>query len=392
MNSLPFLLERASTQATLFEALFWVITAVTAGASLLVFAYLAYACAAYKRTPGKIDTPRILGSHKLELMWTLAPLLIFLILYGFGVYVYDHAMVHSAPKDAIHVHVIGKQWMWKAQYGGESGARVIIGGNPANMSEADRESIGALVLPVNRAVRLTFISEDVIHDFGVPAFRSKIDVVPGRYVETWYEPTKIGEYHVFCDQYCGTWHSLMVGKIRVVSQADFDDFLLGLNNAQAKKTGGPADNTPAWKGQQVYRMLQCSNCHTNNSLARAPVLEGLAGSDIQYTIKGLDGIHDAKADENYLRESVVNPQAKIRLGWGRAPDGGSIMPNYRVGPTTDKEKATITPEDLNNLVMYLRSLKKGGTIQRNEKGAEPVSAPGNPPASAPTTSSPTPKS
>ena len=392
MKSLPLLLERASTQADLFEALFWVIAAVTAGASLLVFAYLGFACVMYRRSATNRSTPRILGSHKLELMWTLVPLFTFLILYGFGVAVYDHAMPHSAPKDAIRVDVVGKQWMWKAQYGPD-GPRVIIGGNPANMSEEEQASIGALVLPVNRPVRLTFISEDVIHDFGVPAFRSKIDVLPNRYVETWYEPTREGEYHVFCDQYCGTWHSLMVGKVKVVSQADFDDFLLGLNNAQARRTGGPADNTPAWKGQQVYRMLQCSNCHTNNAQAKAPVLVGLADSPVQYTLKGDNGIHSTVADDNYFRESVVNPQAKIRLGWGRAPDGGSIMPNYRVGPTTDKEKATISQEDLNNLVMYLRSLKTMPYIPRNERGPEPVNAPGNPAAGAagPPSGSPQPK-
>ncbi len=109
--------------------------------------------------------------------------------------------------------------MWKAQY--PNGQRVIIGGNPANMTEADRKSIGKLVLPINKPVKLTLTSEDVIHDFGVPAFRSKIDVLPGRYTTAWYQPTKLGEYHIFCDQYCGTWHSLMVGKIAVVKQEEY---------------------------------------------------------------------------------------------------------------------------------------------------------------------------
>jgi cytochrome c oxidase subunit 2 len=370
--SLPFLLERASTQADRFELLFWTIVTITAGASVLVFAALAYFCIAFRRGATTGSTPRILGSHRLELMWTVSPLLIFLVLYAWGVAVYDQALPKNAPKDSLEVFIIGKQWMWKAEYA-PGGQRVIIGGNPNNMSEDERTRIGALVLPVNRPVKVTFISEDVIHDFGVPAFRSKIDVLPGRYVSTWYEPNKVGEYHVFCDQYCGAWHSLMVGRIRVVPQDEFDEFLTGLSNAQAPKTGGAVDGSPAWKGQQVFRQLQCLTCHTNNSQARAPVLEGLYGQDVPLT----DG-RVVKADENYLRESITNPNAKIVQGWGRAPDGKSIMPHYRLGATTDKGAGTISSEDLNNVVAYIRSLKAGQTIPRNEHYTPPVSAPGDP--------------
>ncbi len=372
MQTLPLLLERASTSADRFEPLFWVITFITAGTSIAVFIAIGYFCAAYRRGAVPGPTPRILGSHKLELFWTITPLIIFLGFYAWGVYIYDAAMVHSAPKDSMRVNVIGKQWMWKAQYE-PGGQRVIVGGNPANMTDDERKSIGALVLPVNKPVIVTFISEDVIHDFGIPAFRSKIDVIPGRYVETWYEPTKIGEYHVFCDQYCGTWHSLMVGKVRVVSQDDFDQFLQGLTDAQAPGTGGSVDGSPAWKGQQIFRQLQCSSCHTNNSVAKAPVLENLYGQNVPLT-NGLT----VPANRDYIRESIVNPQAKIVQGWGRAPDGGSIMPNYRVGPTTDASKATITPEDLENVTTYIQGLKKGQTIPRNEHFPTPVNAPGNP--------------
>lgn len=379
MNSLPFLLERATTHADRYDLLFWTIVAVTTLASLGTFAAIGYFCVAYRRSVTTGSTPRILGSHRLELMWTVTPLIIFLTLYAWGVAIYDGVMPHNAPKDSMEVFVIGKQWMWKAEYPG--GQRVIIGGNPNNMNDDERQRIGALVLPVNKPVKVTFISEDVIHDFGVPAFRSKIDVLPGRYVSTWYEPNRIGEYHVFCDQYCGAWHSLMVGKVRVVSQDDFDAFLQGWNNAQASKTGGAPDGSPAWKGQQVFRQLQCLTCHTNNSVAKAPVLENLYGADVP-----LANGKVVKADDNYIRESIVNPNAKVVYGWGRAPDGGSVMPYYRVGPGTQGHMGggTISNEDLNNLVAYIRSLKTGQTIPRNENYPTPGNAPGNPPQQTPT--------
>lgn len=372
MESLPFMLESASTQADRFEPLFWFIVAATGGASLLVFVLLGYFCTAYRRGATTGSTPRILGSHRLELFWTVTPLIIFIGFYVWGAVVYDAAMPHSCPKDAMRVNIIGKQWMWKAQYE-PGGQRVIIGGNEGNMTEFERKRIGALVLPVNKPVKLTFISEDVIHDFGVPAFRSKIDVIPGRYVETWYEPTKIGEYHVFCDQYCGTLHSQMVGKVRVVSQDDFDKFLRGLTDDQAKGSGGAVDGSPGWNGQQVFRQLQCINCHTSNSQAKAPVLDDLYGHDVQLT----NGT-TVKADMAYIRESIVTPQKHVVLGWGRAADGGSIMPNYRVGPTTDQNKATISAKDLEDLVAYIQGLKKNGTIPPNQRFPTPANAPGNP--------------
>jgi cytochrome c oxidase subunit 2 len=379
VESLPLMLESASTQADRFEPLFWFIVVATGGASLLVFALLGYFCAAYRRSATTGSTPRILGSHRLELFWTVTPLLIFLGMYVWGAIVYDAAMPHSAPKDAMRVNVIGKQWMWKAQYE-PGGQRVIVGGNQNNMTELERSRIGALVLPVNKPVHLSFISEDVIHDFGIPAFRSKIDVVPGRYVETWYHPTKEGEYHVFCDQYCGTLHSQMVGKVRVVSQDRFDAFLRGLTDDQAKGTGGAVDGSSGHKGQQLFRELQCINCHTNNSQAKAPVLEELYMQDVTLT----DG-RTVKADKDYIRESIVNPQKHVVMGWGRAPDGGSIMPNYVVGPTTDARRATISAGDLEEVVAYIQGLKKNGTIPPTQHSPTPANAPGNP--AQPTTGS-----
>jgi cytochrome c oxidase subunit 2 len=247
--------------------------------------------------------------------------------------------------------VIGKQWMWKAQY--PNGQRVIIGGNPRNMSETERKSIGRLVLPINRPVKLTFISEDVIHDFGVPAFRSKIDVLPGRYSSAWYQPTQLGEFHIFCDQYCGTWHSLMVGKISVVGEQEFDDYLQGLKPLQG--TENPVDGSLAFEGRQLFLKLQCIECHTGKPTGRAPVLEGLYGTRAPLRGGGFE-----IADEAYIVESILDPRKKVVEGWQE------IMPSY---------KGRVTQADLDALVAYIRSLKRGTTPDATGGIGAPVGAP-----------------
>jgi cytochrome c oxidase subunit 2 len=346
---LPFIPEQASTLATRFEYLFWYITIVTTLAGLAVYGFMLYCCVKYRRGATRGSTPRILGSQRLELTWTVIPTIVFFSFFGWGVVVYNYAA--HVPADAMEVFIIGKQWMWKAQY--PEGQRVIIGGNPANMSDAERKNIGRLVLPVNRPVRLTMTSEDVIHSFGVPAFRSKMDVLPGRYTTAWYHPTKTGEFHIYCDQYCGTWHSLMVGKIAVVGQEEFDDWLQGLNSRQG--TTNPVDGSLAFQGKQLFLKLQCSNCHTDSD-AKAPRLEGIFG-----TRRPLKGGGAEIADEAYILESIVNPRLKVREGWE------PIMPgNY---------KNLATPEELTALVQYIRSLSGGTAPSRTERFPAPVGAP-----------------
>ncbi|MCI0699999.1 MAG: cytochrome c oxidase subunit II, partial [Planctomycetia bacterium] len=268
---LPIIPEQASTLAEQFEYLFWYISIVTGVVGTAVYAAMLYFCVRYRRGATTGSTPRILGSTRLELTWTVVPLMVFLTFYAWGAAVFNYAA--HPPEDSMEVFVIGKQWMWKAQY--PNGQRVIIGGNQRNMTSAERDKLGALVLPVNRPVKLTLISEDVIHDFGVPAFRSKIDVLPGRYTSVWYHPTKEGTYDIFCDQYCGLWHSLMVGQVKVVSQTEFDDWLAGYNPLQGSDNA--VDGSLAHEGRQLFLKLNCIKCHTGKSDSEAPILEGLWG-------------------------------------------------------------------------------------------------------------------
>lgn len=343
----PLLPERASTLATRFEYLFWYITIVTAVAGLAVYGFMLYCCVRYRRSATDRSTPRILGSHRLELAWTVIPLLIFLTFFGGGVIVYSYAF--HPPQDAMEVFVIGKQWMWKAQY--PNGQRVIIGGNPRNMTAEERNQIGGLVLPVNRDVKLTLISEDVIHDFGVPAFRSKMDVLPGRYTQAWYHPTKVGSYHVFCDQYCGTWHSLMVGQVHVVGEAEFDAWLAGFKPIQG--SNNPVDGSLAHAGEQQFLRLQCLKCHTGSTSSEAPNLPGLYGSEV--TLQ--DGTK-VIVDEAFIIESILRPRAKV-------------VQNYK--PNMPSYEGQLTAEELNALVHYIRGMKE--LPKATDRQNPPVGAP-----------------
>jgi len=351
--------EQASTLAEQFDWLMWFVTAVTTLTSLGVFAALAYFCVVYRRSVSPGDTPRIMGSHQLELIWTVIPLLIFLGFFAWGAKVYNYA--HQAPADAEEIYVVGKRWMWKVQY--QTGQRVIIGANTESLEDGDRKYVGALVLQVDKPVKLILTSEDVIHDFAVPAFRSKVDVVPGRYVQAWYHPTKIGEYHLFCDQYCGTEHSKMIGKVRVVSKADYDEWLLGTTNLQGK---GPLDGSPAREGAKLFQKLQCIKCHGGESSALlAPRLEGLWGARV-----AIDGGGTVEADRGYIRESILYPQRKIRQGWASP----SIMPAYGKNKDTPDSRDSVTEEDVINLTEYIRSLHRGETPLPLDKYPTPVNA------------------
>jgi cytochrome c oxidase subunit 2 len=347
--------EQASEMSWHVDNLIWFITAVTAIGGLGVYAAILVFCIWFRRrTPnalGYAPTPRILGSHKLELIWTVTPLVIFLAIFFWGAWVYNHAL--HPPEDAPEIYVVGKQWMWKVQY--PEGQRVILGQNSLEYQKAVHNQgyfEGVMVLPVNRPVKITVTSEDVIHDFGIPAFRQKLDAVPGQYRTTWYLPTKIGTYDVFCDQYCGTNHSLMVGKIMVVSDADYQAWLDGYWTG--RPTTNALDGSLAHQGRQLFQKLNCIQCHDPQK-AKAPVLEGIWMSK-----RPIRGGGMVEADQNYIVESIRRPRAKVREGWE------PIMPAF--GP--DK----VSEDDLIKLVAYLKSLRKGETPVRTEDWTAPVGA------------------
>src|SRR5262249_12731125 len=303
------------------DALFFFLLAVTGAVAVLVTVLAIYFAVRYRRRLEGQPTPRILGSLWLEMFWTVVPLLIFLIMFAWGAQVYFALTQPSA--DALEVYVVGKQWMWKVQH-----------------LEGQRE-INELHVPVGRPVKLTLTSEDVIHDFAVPAFRTKIDVLPGRYVHTWFQATRTGRFHLYCNQYCGTNHAGMTGYIVVMEPSAYEAWL-----------NSHAEGSLALEGRKLFLKLQCVSCHSADSRARAPVLENLFGR----TVHLRDG-RTVTADDGYIRESILKPQAKVVAGWE------PIMPTFQ---------GQVDEEDLIKLIAYIKSLRPGQTPIRTEDAAPPV--------------------
>ncbi len=312
--------EQASTVAPQVDALFFFILGITGFVALVVAVLIIYFAIRYRRVEGA-RPPRILGSTRLEVAWSVIPFLIFLFMFGWGARVYFAQT--QPPDDAIEVYVVGKQWMWKVQHqGGQS-------------------EINQLHVPVNQPVRLTLTSEDVIHDFFVPAFRTKVDVIPGRYVHTWFQATKPGHYHLYCAQYCGTNHAGMIGEVIVMEQADYDAWL-----------DSNAEGSLALKGRKLFLKLQCVTCHSADSRARAPVLENLFGRTVH-----LRGGKTDIAKERYIRDSILNPEAEIVEGWE------PIMPTF---------KGEVSDDEMIQLIEYIKSLKPGQTPVRTEDATPPA--------------------
>jgi cytochrome c oxidase subunit 2 len=331
----PLFPEQASETAARVDHLLFFLLTVTGIVALLVVVLCLRFMVKYRRRSDSDRTPRITGSPGLEWFWTITPLAIFLIMFFWGASVYDS--VTRPPPDATEVFVVGKQWMWKIQHPG------------------GQREINTLHLPVGHATRLTLTSEDVIHDFGMPEFRTKIDVIPGRYVSTWIQPNRAGRYHIFCDQYCGTGHAEMVGTIVVMEPDEFRRWL-----AQRP------DGSLATKGRQLFLKLQCITCHSADNQAHAPVLENLYRSRVTLRDGGT-----VIADDQYIRESILVPRAKIVEGWE------PIMPTF---------KGQVDEEEIIQLIAFIRSLGRGDTPKRTEEFPAPIGAPTGTDKSPPPTS------
>ncbi len=320
---IPLVPDSASSFSWSVDALYFYLSGVTLFFALLISAVLIFFVIRYRRrTPYEIPRP-VAGSHKLETLWTIIPFIIAMTMFGWGAQVYFEQ--YKAPANAMEVYVVGKQWMWKIQH-----------------ATGQRE-INQLHVPVGRKVRLIMTSEDVIHDFFVPAFRTKADVVPGRYTMLWFEATKPGTYHLFCAEYCGMNHSGMIGSVIVMEPREFDNWL----------SGNTGSMTPAAAGQQLYQTLGCASCHgANGEGGRGPALVGIFGKDTP-----LQNGQSVRVDESYLRESILNPQAKMVVGFG------PIMPTFQ---------GQVSEEQLVQLMAYIKSLQAAGTQQAPAASPSPA--------------------
>ena len=243
-------------------------------------------------------------------MWTIIPLGIVMVMFGWGAKVFFD--LYRVPDNAMEIFVVGKQWMWKVQH-----------------MDGQRE-INELHVPIGRPVRLIMGSEDVIHSFYIPAFRVKADVIPGRYNTLWFTATQPGRYHLFCAEYCGTKHSGMIGSVIAMEPAEY----------QAWLDGGPAESSPVAAGAKLFQDLACITCHTQNEQGRGPMLNNLFGHAVDLQ----DG-SKVTADEAYIRESILLPQAKVVAGFQ------PIMPTFQ---------GLVTEEQLLQLIAYVKSLSQPG--------------------------------
>jgi cytochrome c oxidase subunit II len=304
----------ASEFAPKYDLLYYFLTAVSAFFSVLIFGLIIYFCIKYRRKENDQPTPTF-ESTKLEIFYTVVPFIVVMVMFFWGAGLYFQ--VFEEPKDPLNVHVIGKQWMWKVQH-----------------MEGRRE-INELHVPIGRKVQLTLGSQDVIHSFFIPAFRVKHDAVPGRYTTMTFTPTKTGEFHLFCAEYCGTQHSGMIGRVVVMEPQEYEAWL----------SGSVPDEPPAVTGARLFTSLGCQTCHAS----QAPTMAGLFGGRVE-----LEGGKTVTADEHYLRRSIWDSTSEIVKGYK------PIMPSFR---------GQVSEEQLTALISYIKSVRTSGVVSTTRPSA-----------------------
>ncbi|KAA3631313.1 MAG: cytochrome c oxidase subunit II [Calditrichaeota bacterium] len=306
-----------STIAGDVDSLFYFILYASIIIFVLVVGLSAYFSMKYRRRDGEVGkTDGLDHNVKLEIIWTIIPTILVMIVFvwGFKTYMY----MNVVPKDAYEIKVNGQKWFWSFDYP--------EGGN----------SVNELIVPVDRPVKLLMASKDVIHSFFVPNFRIKMDVLPNRYSITWFEAHTIGEYNLFCTEFCGKGHSEMIGKVKVVSQEEFEQY------AEDLAFSGEGMTLEEF-GAKLYIQKACVTCHKiDGSNSTGPPWDNLYGKEEHLA----DG-SSVKVDENYIRESILNPMAKITQGYQ------PVMPTYQ-GILKDKQ--------IDALIAYIKSLQEDESL------------------------------
>jgi cytochrome c oxidase subunit 2 len=301
---LPLWPESASTNAGNVDALYIFLVLVSGIMTALIFTVLTVFAVRFRKRRGR-PAEQIEGSTQLELTWSIIPFCVMLAFFVWGAVIYFHQ--RTPPQDAAEVYTVAKQWMWKFEH---------MGG---------QREINELHVPIGRDIKMIMTSQDVIHSFFVPAFRIKQDVLPGRYTTLWFRATKAGTYHLFCSQYCGTQHSGMIGWVVVMEPRDYEAWM-----------SGGANQPLAVTGQKLFSELGCVTCHRSDTQGRGPNLVGVFGKPVL-----LEDGRTVIADENYIRESILEPSAKIVQGFK------PVMPTFQ---------GQVSDEQLNALVAYVKSL------------------------------------
>lgn len=307
-----FMPEQGTAISKQVDNLYGFLLVVSFVSCAILIGGMIYFAIKYKRRTQTDKTPYISHDIRLEILWSVVPLIIFLMVFGWGWVIY-HEM-REMPKNALEIQVTGKQWAWTVEY--KNGVRST-----------------EVVVPVNRDVKLILASEDVIHSFYVPSFRVKQDAVPGRYTAIWFRAEKLGEFHVFCTEYCGTSHSGMITRLKVVTQEEFDKWLTEESEIGLLPL--------AQRGAKYFQTRACASCHNvdNPAVKVGPSLFQKWGYD-----EILDDGSKVAFDENYVRESMMLPQAKIAKGFPKP----SPMPSFQ---------GQISESELTAIIEYIKGLK-----------------------------------
>ena len=304
---IPFMPEQASDFAWQVDYLYYYLILVSVAFMVPIVAAIFFFLVKFRERE-KFATPEEMhGSIVLETVWSIIPFMISMTIFLGGAIVYFNQ--YRLPDEGMNIYIVGKQWMWKAQH------------------ETGQREINELHVPVGTNIKLTMTTEDVLHSFFIPAFRTKADVVPGRFTYMWFKPTKPGKYHLFCAEYCGLNHSGMGGYVYVMEKPEFEAWL----------QGSEAGQTPVAQGRDLFEnKLGCASCHSGGPQQRGAQLEGIFGKEVR-----LVGGQTVIADDDYIRNSILNPSAQIVEGYQ------PIMPTF---------KGQVTEEQLVALVAYIKSL------------------------------------
>lgn len=310
-----FLPPAKSTMAQEVDAIFWFVHISSLILTIGVLVALVYFIIKYRRKSENEVTPVITHNNKLEVTWSVIPLILVLIVFGWGFQTYVN--LTTPPDDAYEVQLTAQKWFWNAKY--ENGA----------------QSQGEIHVPAGRPVKLVMQSSDVIHSFYVPDFRIKQDVLPNKYTETWFQADEPGESIVFCTEYCGTDHSNMDAKVIVHEQDEFENWLAD------NEAGGemPEDMAPEEWGEQLAQQYGCQTCHSvDGTDGQGPTWQGVYGSNRQFE----DG-SSVEVDENYLRESILEPGAKVVEGYN------NIMSSYQ---------GQLNDDQIDAIIEYIKTLEE----------------------------------
>jgi cytochrome c oxidase subunit II len=315
-------LPQASTFAEGTDLLYLFIVALSVFFFVLVMGVQGYFMWKYHRKSEDQKTSPITHNGKVEFLWSAIPAVLLVVIFIWGEVDFLKQTVN--PTDAVQVRVTGRQWFWTVEYPDYPGLQLT--------SSVD-DNVVMLVVPKGKPVQLTMTSEDVIHDFYIPAFRVKKDVVPGRYTSFWFEATQVGEFNLYCAEYCGDQHSSMIGKVKVLEPELYEAYLLELGKLEQDE-----GESMAAYGARIYGKRGCNACHSlDGSPKVGPTWKGLWGKQ-ETTDKG-----SVTVDDNYIKESVLDPNAQIVAGFE-----GVKMPSYK-GQLDDKQ--------ITALVEYMKTLK-----------------------------------